>query len=283
MLFEWYRTIFLYSIISKPLAQKYHWSVLYGGVAFVWLSSMGVVLPETLKYRVTDYGCFPYEDAAEVTSSFIKATVYVVYSPFSPILLIIIVYYLTARALKMNTMRHENNRAMELRNKRNAKIVRMFIIIIMLYFLLTIPHAISYIYGCYVFFVDTWNSNYEIINTMTYILSIPASANCCVNPIIYARMHRDISKYLGSVIQRIKMACFQFCKRRNESTPAPSATWSLSTLKSNWTTIWKSRILILTYWMIPKTSRLYTMVAQKCIWWHRNSSRMERTVYKLGY
>ena len=215
------------------MARAYHWSVLYGGVAFVWLSSIGVVLPETLKYKVTEYGCFPYEDAAAASSSFIKATVYVVYSPFGPVVLIAIVYFLTARALKKNTMRHDNNRAMEQRNKQNAKIVRMFIIIIIVYFLLTIPHAISYIYGCYVFFVDTWNSNYKIINTITYILSIPASANCCVNPIIYARMHREMTTYLGSITKRLKRSCVQLFSLRNDRTPAQSSSWSLPTLNDN--------------------------------------------------
>ena len=215
------------------MARTYHWSVLYGGVAFVWLSSIGVVLPEMLKYQLTKQGCFSNEDAVVSTSSFIKATVFVVYSPFGPAVLIPIVYFLTARALKKNTMRHDNNRAMEQRNKQNAKIVRMFIIIIMVYFLLTIPHAISYIYGCYVFFVDTWNSNYKIINTITYILSIPASANCCVNPIIYAKMHREMTTYLGSITKRLKRSCVQLFSMRNNSTPAQSSTWSLPTISHN--------------------------------------------------
>ena len=213
------------------MARAYHWSVLYGSVAFVWLSSIGVVLSETLKYQLNEETCFIYMNAG--TSSFIKATVYVVYSPFGPAVLIAIVYFLTARALKKNTMRHDNNRAMEQRNKQNAKIVRMFIIIIMVYFLLTIPYAISYIYECYVFFVDKWNSNFKIINTITYILSIPASANCCVNPIIYAKMHRDISMYLRSTIQRMKRACVQLFSMRNNSTPAQSSTWSLPTITHN--------------------------------------------------
>ena len=243
MILEWHNVLFLYSIIAKPMARTYHWSVLHGSVAFVWISAIGVVLPETLKYQLSKHGCFINE--AEGTSSFIKAAVYVIYSPLIPIVLIIIVYYLTARALKMSTLRHENNRAMELRNKQNAQVVRMFIIIIMVYFLLTIPCAISYIYGCYVFMVDIRNSNYKIIYTITYVLSIPASANCCINPIIYARMHRDISKYLASIIQRMKRACFQRCNMRNKSTQSPPSTWSLSTLNDNETVMWKGRTLTL--------------------------------------
>ena len=275
---EWHHVIFLYSIISKPMARTYHWSVLYGSVAFVWISAIGVVLPEVLKHKLTEHGCSIHVDEDEGTTSFILATIYFVFSPCIPFLLIIIVYYLTVLALKRSTLRHENNRAMELRNKQNGRVVRMFIIIIMVYFLLTIPYAISNIYGCYVNFVDTLNPNRKIINTLTEILAIPASAHNCVNPIIYARMHRDIRKYLGSVIQGMKRACSRFCKRRNERTPASPLTLSLSTLNNNETAMWKGRI-----WIDKFTVFLHNIIID--VWsieFKKQYLRSTKTIYNIA-
>ena len=203
--------------------------MLYLKVALVWVTSIAVVLPEMVNYKLTDYGCFlPIYHTEDRIASFIKAIAWIVYSPFVPSVIMGIVYFLTSRALRANTVKHDNNRAMQLTDKQNAKIVRMFIIIVAVFLLLTMPYSICYMYGSYLVLFDESSPNYKLISPIIYILLIPASANCCVNPVIYAKMHREVNGYLRTILQKIKRVFCQNGNAMRDIASAPSTLFSVN-------------------------------------------------------
>ena len=207
-------------------------SLLYCSVAFVWISSIGVVLPFNLNVQVSNNICSGanYKVLGQ-HSSLIQVNLWVVYSFVIPNIIIVIIYSLTARALKANTLKHENNMAVQQRNKQNARIVRMFIIIVVVFFLLTIPYAIFCLYASYTLVHNASNSNVEMINKINYILLIPASANCCVNPLIYAKMQREINSYVRGIIKQIKNVFWNCCSVAPKNTPISAPTCNLSISK----------------------------------------------------
>ena len=177
-------------------------------------TSICVVLLDIL----TVHGCLNTSSVNEVPfSSFIKATAWVIYSPLVPCIIVFPVYYFTARALSANTMNHENDRALQLRKKQHYKVVRMFIIVVAAFLLLTMPYSICYMYGNYLLFYDRSNPNLVVVSSVVYILLIPASANCCVNPIIYAKLQIEINRYLKSIIQQIGRVCCGYCDTKRDT------------------------------------------------------------------
>ena len=192
-----------------------------------------MILPLNFQLEASSNVCWSTNyNILDKRSSLLAVAIWVVYSMIIPNFIIFIVYCLTARALKENTVKHDNRRAMEQINKQNARIVRMFIIIVVTCFLLTMPYAIFCLYASYVLGHDLSYSNGSVINQLNYILLIPASANCCVNPIIYAKMHREINGYLRNIIQRIIGACCQCVHMTIDIASIRSANCSVPTPKS---------------------------------------------------
>ena len=197
---------------------------LYCSLVFVWLSSIGVVVPSILQLQLQNNICWinNYE-ILDKKSSFIHVTVWVVYGIILPNIIMVVTYSLTARALQANTLKHDNNRAMELRNRQNARTVKMFFMIVAIYILLTMPYAVFYFYALYMLLFDPSNSKSELINTLNYTLLIPASANGCVNPIIYARMHRDVNGYLKVLFYNIRQLLGRCNQKKNSGTSSSSS------------------------------------------------------------
>ena len=190
------------------MAPKPPRSILYGSVMLVCLLSVAVCLHNPLSSQLKDGTCWSTnESIINNKDLFVLVVVWLVYTWCIPNFIIIIGYCLTARALKANTLKHANNRAMEQRNKQNARIVKMFIIIIFIFFTLTMPYAIFYGYASYMAVYDPQNPSNKDSNTINYILFIPAAANGCVNPLIYAKMHREINRYLRSLIHIATSFC----------------------------------------------------------------------------
>ena len=190
------------------MAPKLPRSIVYGSVMLVCISSVAMCLFIPLTFQLTNGVCYASnESIISYKDSFVLVVVWHVYIWCIPNFIIIIVYCLIARALKANTLKHANNRAMEQRNKQNAKIVKMFIIIIIIFFTLTMPYAIFYCYASYMAVYDPQNPKNEQIVTINFILFILVAANGCVNPLIYAKMHREINRYLRNLIHIATSFC----------------------------------------------------------------------------
>ena len=134
-------------------------------------------------------------------SVLITSTVSLVCSMFIPGIHIIIIYSMTGIKLKASTLKHENVRAME---------HKMFAVITITFFILTIPYGV---YNLCLFWNVLGNHDSIVVSRIVVFLFF---TNFCVNPIIYARMHKEISKYLRGFIHKIKRACCRCCSKTNQ-------------------------------------------------------------------
>ena len=206
---------------------------LYGSITFVWLSSVGMGIPYGLRVEFKEGMC------QTTNHRFVADEHFVVFIGISvlciwciPSIVIIFVYFFTASALKANTFKHENSKAMEQRNKQNAKTVRMFVVVVIVFSLLTLPYAIFYFYVGYMVVYGT-NAFSALHTTLNYVLFAASSANGCVNPLIYAKMHREVNDYVRMLVQRITRFHCKCYVKNSENTYAPSSAWSVSTAKTD--------------------------------------------------
>ena len=217
-------------VISKPMDSRLPNTHLYATIAFIWLVSLGFGIPHVLRLQLMDNVCsLDNENIIGTPSFLIFIGISLLGIWYIPYIIMVITYYLCARALKANAFKHESNRAMEQRNKQDAKIMRMFIIIVVIFLLLTMPYAVLYFYISYMAVYRTTDVNTRLHSTLNYTLFAVASANGCVNPVIYAKMHRKINAYLRNIIRRLSRWCCQFIRMTNRDAPAPSSSWSVST------------------------------------------------------
>lgn len=187
------------------------------------MGSAAATVPYALRLGLYGNSCM------EVNKTIVPNQPYVIFMGFLlalnaiiPSLIIGVVYWLTARALKRNTLQHVNNLAMLKRNKENALIVRMFIIIIIIFAVLTMPYAFFYFYFSYWFYYMPFNSkDFRFLLTMNYYLFVTAAANSCINPLIYAKMHKDMNNFLRSVARRL-------CRPVAQTMPGHSAAYIVS-------------------------------------------------------
>ena len=199
------------SIISKPLNRDKKKAVTYCSVLFVLLSSVIAAIPLFLIGAT-------YDDQFH----FISPTVFHVYSVLIPVtliipvILIIIVYSMTGIALKSSTFKHENNRAMELRKRENMKVLKMFLEITISFVILTVPFGIWSLR----FYSMVWHTSSNIqIKTEFILLSVFSTLFCTnfsINPIIYAKMHREVNQFLRRLIKRVKTTFCLRCSKRNQ-------------------------------------------------------------------
>ena len=168
--------------------------IIYVIVLLIWIGSAATTVPYALRLELYENSCM------EINSTIVPDQPYFIFMGFLlalnaviPSLIIGIVYWLTARALKRNTLQHVNNIAMLKRNKENALIVRMFIIIIIIFTVLTTPYAFFYFYFNYWYYYMPFNwKDFRLLLTVNYYLFVTATANSIINPFIYAKMHKSL-------------------------------------------------------------------------------------------
>ena len=167
---------------------------LYATLAFIWLLSLGMAIDEDLEARFVENFCTYYtnKDFQRQWSLVIFKTLIIWCIPN---VIMAITYYKYARVLKANSFKYDNNREMQRRNKQNAKFVKMFAIIVIVFFLLTMPYAVFHIYFFHMIFIIRITIDIGLIirlNNIMGCLFAVAAINGCINPLIYAKM--DIYK-----------------------------------------------------------------------------------------
>ena len=179
--------------------------MIYCRVLLVWTSSF-ILAAEDIYFEFT---------LIDFKNLLIAKAVSLACSMVSPAILLIIVYCMAGIVLKANTLKHENTRAMELRQKQNSGLLRMFAVITICFLILTIPYLIWLFYLSYMLFLSR---SLSLINTFlpADILSAMFYANFSINPIIYAKMHREVNRCLLKLMQKFKRVCCHCCSKRKQ-------------------------------------------------------------------
>ena len=213
------QTLFSFRIISKPMTLNLRRTYLYGSIAAVWLLSVVITIPCILRVHLVQNYCIPTNSKIVNDKDFVIFTgIFVLYNWFIPSFSMMFVYYFTARSLKASSLKHENNRAMEQRNRQNAKAVKMFAVVVIVFFLLTVPYGVFYFFATYMEAYERTSVDVILYQALQFILFVVASANGCVNPLIYAKMHREMNRYVIAVLQQIARFLCKCCHKESKNT-----------------------------------------------------------------
>ena len=198
-------------------------SYLYGSIAAVWLFSVVINIPYSLRFHLDHNACVTNNKILNDKNYVIFAGIFVLCNWCIPSLIMMFVYYFTARSLKASSLKHENSRAMEQRNRQNAKAAKMFAVAIIVFFLLTVPFGVFYFFATYMLTYQRTDVDAILYYTLNDILSATANANGCVNPLIYAKMHREMNRYVRVVLQQVARYLCKCCHKESKNTYAPSS------------------------------------------------------------
>ena len=196
----------------------------YANIVFIWLSSVIIAITYSIRLQLVEGACMVLNEAILDSKGYVVFIgIAFIYIWCIPYFILIVTYFFTARALKANSFAHDNTRALELRNKQNAQIVKMFVIVVVIFLVMTMPYAIFYFYHWYMFVYDRNHIDLVLHYTINNVLFILSSANGCVNPILYAKMYREVNGYLRNVIHWIMaISCRRF-RVANSDTYATSS------------------------------------------------------------
>ena len=172
----------------------------------IWCFSIGVSLPAMYevehRYKTQTHSWVCAFAISKISYIYNLILTFIIIIPI--IISLITIYILAAKALAIHGL-DCNNFAVKRRNVMNKKVVKLFTVIVCTFSVLTIP------YYLYTFAFSTC-LYYGIIKSLLemktcgMILSIMVlviTSNCCVNPLIYCKMHKDISRCAVNIERRI--------------------------------------------------------------------------------
>ena len=166
-------------------------------VLVVWSVSCLFISPYMYYLRIVriSTGDFCY-DVWELKEKFIYYAVLQSVSCFLAVIIMVVVYSLSAIRIYRHVMPGDNKKAERRRIKQNKKITRMFGRVVLVFFTLTTPNSVFFFVSAYIgtFRVEVYMREYEKFFYISHALYAVSSLNCCVNPIIYARMHKNMKK-----------------------------------------------------------------------------------------
>lgn len=152
---------------------------------------------------------------------FATTVIWYLFISIIPTLIIGVVYWLTGRALKRNTAEHANNQAMLRRNKENAKILKMFLIIIIIFTVLTMPSSTTHVT---ITTLGYFEVRYNHSDDVTYIILMIMASNSCVNPFIYAKMQKEMRHFFRSLVGSVVRLSTMSANRSRRSAARHTAT-----------------------------------------------------------
>ena len=125
-----------------------------------------------------------------------------------PAVIMVGTYYQIARQLRHSEEHHSDTQVMQrqIRNE-NKRVVGMFIIIVAMYFFFTLPFAVYQVIFSVFYHYDTAKFKRKEFLIIYLLLPCISAMNSCVNPLVYAKMHREINRYIHGIRCQVKCCC----------------------------------------------------------------------------
>ena len=144
--------------------------------------------------RFANEACYIISGTDNTNIYFIWIVTYNILSVAVPFTIIVIVYGLALKNLNIQTksLLTTNNSLDSRRLKKDKKITKMFVILVSMFFILTMPYAIYYTYTTYLlkYKPEYYFENIQTVASNNTELFITMAFNSCVNPIIYSKIYR---------------------------------------------------------------------------------------------
>ena len=203
----------------------------------IWTLALIMAIPYAWTLRIDDEG-FCWDHWSSSTNQFIyNSSLDVLVLPL-PCVIMVICYAMCSHALRAGISRLTNDNAIRDRLIRNKKVTNMFIIVVVTYFVLSAPYIIFH-------FVDNYLQVYEAkfharytnkFMMLNYGLFTLSALNSCVNPLIYTKMHHEVSMTIKSRWRRLSSSLRRSSSGRlilrrtssnisNQSAKVPRDSW----------------------------------------------------------
>ena len=176
------------------------------GILFTWGLAVGITLPYTLSQELIfgeyclDAGLFMTREERNV-----YAVLWIFGGWILPLCIISILYGLCIKKLKQSKLK-AGNESMKKRNEQNRRVVNMFLIIVCIFFVFTMPYSAFYVATNFMLTYRRAEVDRNLIWVLNYSLFVLTNINSCINPFIYAKMHQEINEF-------VRKACKKLCCR----------------------------------------------------------------------
>ncbi|XP_057303400.1 C-C chemokine receptor type 1-like [Hydractinia symbiolongicarpus] len=179
-------------------------------ISCAWIIAFFIVSPYMFvhKYNRQKETCYDDWDTTDTRQDSIRRliyfSVYECFACFIPAIIMVVVYLQSISKLRSHHI--PGNHACLERNRKhkNMQIIKMFGLIVFVFFTLTTPYMVSVFVVIYymAYDKDFYTQHIELFFNLSYALFILAGFNCCVNPFIYAGMHQDVRKFFQGLATR---------------------------------------------------------------------------------
>lgn len=174
------------------------------GLLFVWLFAFGNAMPYMLSIGMQDGKYCRVISGKVMTVKELTSYnwVWMAANWILPLVILCVLYSRCTKKLRENKLKYSQNETMKKRADENKRVVKMLSIVVFAFFMLTIPYTFFYMVA-----YAPQHMDFILVLTLNYALSVLTSINSCVNPFIYARMHKEIN-----VVFKKKLSC---CRSRS--------------------------------------------------------------------
>ena len=180
------------------------------GLLLVWLFAFGNAMPYMLSIGMQDGKYCRVISGKVMTVKELTSYnwVWMAGNWILPMVILCVLYSRCMKKLRNNKLKYSQNETMKKRADENKRVVKMLSIVVIAFFMLTIPYTLFYMGMSYMVAYAPQHMNLILILTLNYALSLLTSINSCVNPFIYARMHKEIN-----AVFKEKLSC---CRSRSD-------------------------------------------------------------------
>ncbi len=193
-------------VITHPLQPRLSTKSKIIGIAIVWIFAIGITIPYTISQGLHEEGvlsiCIDQGVLSELGRN-IYVTSWIVTGWGVPFIIISFLYTLCILDLRKISTTNSNDIAVNQRKTENQKVVKMFIIIVCLFFILTTPYSLMYVTFNYLLTYRRSELDVNLIMKLNYALFVITTSNSCMNPLIYAKLHQEINPFVKKVAKRI--------------------------------------------------------------------------------
>ncbi len=181
-------------------------------VGMAWIIAICVSLPYVMGHQLRGEQC--------TSTSVLKKEHIVVYAACwviigwgIPLFFILFFSYIITRVLRRDAACSSSCSITLRRVERNRKVFKMLVVIFLAFFLLTTPYSIFYAVVTYLIYMKPETIDENPLKQLNYAIFVLMVANSCINPVIYAKMHKEINKYARKLWESISYMQHLFRRR----------------------------------------------------------------------
>ena len=210
-----------FRVIRQKYSKELEKRVIAIQLAFVWVTAFVVTSPYVAGSTYQNQVCY--------TEAVWSPQIWVAYIGFWIIIgwgipLVVITCFCLMILQKLNRAIREgrNSNIQKKRIKRNRDILRLFVIMVCAFFILTTPYAAFFFSATYLMHLRPKTIDMQITQQLNYALFVLMMANSSINPIIYAKLHKGINKSAVRSWNRLRgvstLRCSYHSRRNTEIT-----------------------------------------------------------------